>query len=302
MKPFVVGIDAGGTHVRVQYADAVTGRLVRETLGFRASASGEPPHGMDLPSHPVSSVCAGITKITRAGIAESWEQFLRTQFPDAHIAVVPDYVIAFHAALPEGNGVVIIAGTGSVAYGENGRTEKSARCGGRGWEWGDEGSGAWLTTEMVRRTLRALDEQASPTTLTRAVCEELGTMDAATLAAEARRRVNEDGGTGRGFLVPLLVRVKESGDGEAQGLFIGAGGWLASLATATANRLGFAGDESVTFATSGGVWKAGGKTLEQGFLQALKRRFHNPIPCFEEPSPIEGATRLAFKSQVKRSE
>lgn len=302
MKPFIVGIDAGGTHVRIQYADARTGTLIDETLVYRASATGEPPHGMVLLSHPVSSVCAGITKITRTGIAESWEQFLHTQFPDAHVAVVPDYVIAFHAALPEGNGVVVIAGTGSVAYGENERNGKSARCGGRGWEWGDEGSGAWLTTEMVRRTLRALDGQAIPTTLTRAVCEELGTMDAATLAAEARRRANEDGGAGRGFLVPLLVRVKETGDGEAQGLFVGAGGWLASLATATANRLGFAGEEPVTFATSGGVWKAGGDNLEQAFLLALKRRFHEPTPIFAEPSPIEGAARLAFKSQGKRSE
>lgn len=302
MKPFIVGIDAGGTHVRIQYADARTGTLIDEPLVYRASATGEPPHGMVLPSHPVSSVCAGITKITRAGIAESWEQFLHTQFPHAHVAVVPDYVIAFHAALPEGNGVVVIAGTGSVAYGENERNGKSARCGGRGWEWGDEGSGAWLTTEMVRRTLRALDEQAIPTTLTRAICEELGTMDAATLAAEARRRANEDGGAGRGFLVPLLVRVKETGDGEAQGLFVGAGGWLASLATATANRLGFAGEEPVTFATSGGVWKAGGDNLEQAFLLALKRRFHEPTPIFAEPSPIEGAARLAFKSQGKRSE
>lgn len=302
MEPFIVGIDAGGTHVRIQYADAETGTRIGEPLVYRASATGEPPHDMVLPSHPVSSICAGITKITRASIAESWELFLHTQFPNAHIAVVPDYVIAFHAALPDGNGVVVIAGTGSVAYGENVRNGKLARCGGRGWEWGDEGSGAWMTTEMVRRTLRALDEQSLPTTLTRAVCEELGTMDAATLAAEARRRANEDGGAGRGFLVPLLVRVKESGDGEAQGLFVGAGGWLASLATATANRLGFTSEEPVTFTTSGGVWKAGGESLEQAFLLALKRRFHEPTPIFAEPSPIEGAVRLAFKSQGKRSE
>lgn len=296
---FVVGIDAGGTSVRAQYARAGTGEPVGEPLTFVAGASGEPPPGMILPTHPVSAVCAGVTKFTRDGIPDSWERFLRARFPGAAVSVVPDYVIAFHGALAAGDGVAVVAGTGSVAYGENLRAGKSARCGGRGWEWGDEGSGAWLTTEMVRRTLRALDGQAETTALTRALCEELGTADPATLAAAARRRATEEDGAGRGFLLPLLVRLHGEGDPEANGLFVGAGGWLASLAGATANRLGFSGDAPVTFGTIGGVWRAGGATLERAFVTALERRYPAAILRSDAPPPTDGAVRLALRSRGK---
>ncbi|MBC7809289.1 MAG: hypothetical protein H7145_24405 [Akkermansiaceae bacterium] len=299
MKVSVAGIDAGGTSVRVQYADAHTGNLTGEPIVFAASASGEPPPEISAPPHPVSAVCAGITKFTRAGIPESWDRFLRARFPGADVAVVPDYVIAFHSAVPTSNGVVVVAGTGSVAYGENARTGESARCGGRGWEWGDEGSGAWLTTEMVRRTLRALDGQSEPTALTRAVCEALATPEPATLAAEARRLSNEENGAGRGFLLPLLVRLHAGGCTEARDLFVGAGGWLASLACATARRSAFSDQEAVTFGAVGGVWKAGGVTLEQAFTAALKRRYPGATVSFETAPPTEGAVRTAFKSQGK---
>jgi N-acetylglucosamine kinase-like BadF-type ATPase len=254
---------------------------------------------MELPPHPVLSVCAGVTKFTRDGIPVAWERFLQAQFPDARTTVVPDYVIAFHSALPTGNGVVVVAGTGSVSYGENPRTGESARCGGRGWEWGDEGSGAWLTTEMVRRTLRALDRQAETSALTRTICAELGTEEPATLAAEARRRSGEEGGAGRGFLLPLLVHLHRNGDAEAQGLFVGAGGWLASLAGATASRLRFEPNEPVTFGAVGGVWKAGGETLEQAFITALRRRYAGATVLTDAASPTEGAVRLAAKSSGK---
>jgi hypothetical protein len=88
MKSLVVGIDAGGTSVRAQFADAVSGELIGEPLAFRASASGEPPHDISLPPQNVESVCAGITKFTRDGTPAAWERFLRTQFPNARIAVV----------------------------------------------------------------------------------------------------------------------------------------------------------------------------------------------------------------------
>lgn len=299
MRSLVVGIDAGGTSVRAQVADAASGEWIGEPVTVRASPSGEPPQDLSVPAQNVASVCAGVTKFTRDGIPAAWERFLLSQFPEARIEVVPDYVIAFHAAVSSGNGVAVIAGTGSVAYGENAATGESARCGGRGWEWGDEGSGAWLTTEMVRRTLRALDGQADTTPLTHAVCEELGTAEPAALAATARRLANEEGGAGRGFLIPLLVRLHESGDGEAKGLFVGAGGWLALLAGATANRLGLMETNAVTFATVGGVWKAGGDTLEQAFVTALKRRYPGAIPMFDSRPPTEGAVRIACRSREK---
>ncbi len=301
MQSLVVGIDAGGTHVRLAFADARTGEPVGETLLIVAAPSGEPPTQL-VPDSPEShrrvvAVCAGVAKYTRPGVVDEWDRFLRARFPDALPRIVPDYEIAFHAGMGQ-SGVVVVAGTGSVAYGENAATGEKMRVGGRGWEWGDEGSGAWLSTEMVRRTLRALDGQAHVSALTRAVCAELGTNDPAQLAAEARARAGADGGAGRGFLLPLLSRSLGGGDTEARDLFTGAGGWLASLAVATATRLRFGADgvgDPVTFGAAGGVWRAGGDVTATAFRTAVTRRFPAVIFRFDTPAPVFGAVRIALR-------
>ncbi|MBC8140222.1 MAG: hypothetical protein H7Y38_02135 [Armatimonadetes bacterium] len=290
MQTLVAGIDAGGTSVRVMLADAETGVPIGETVTVAATSSGEPPPF--APSFSAVSVCAGIAKYTRPGVVAAWETSLAVRFPGAIIKVVPDYETAFHAAVPEGSGVCVVAGTGSVAYGENAATGNTVRVGGRGWEWGDEGSGAWLSTEMVRRTLRALDGQAPATALTRRVCAELRTNDAATLAQTAREMASEGG---RGFLLPLLVRLHDSGDAEARGLLVGAGGWLASLGTAVARQLGFAPENPVTFAGAGGVWKAGGVAVQEAFALAVRRSFPGACFSFSHHEPVTGAVRLARK-------
>ena len=268
----VVGIDAGGTSVRIVVADAITGQRLAET---HASAREDGLPALDEPLREaltsarsdvaaIRSVCAGITKITRTGRAEAWEQVLAGLFPQARVEVVPDFVIALWGAVG-GAGIVVIAGTGSVVYGED-TVGNSVRVGGRGWEYGDEGSGAAITTDLLRRTLRALDGMADSTALTEAVCEHLQTRDPADLAERARRRAE---GEGRGFLVPLVLQRAQAGDSDAANLFVGAAGWLALHVRAAATLLGF-GNEAFTVATVGGLWEAGNLIL-QPFSQVLER-------------------------------
>ena len=257
---------------------------------WRRRRGGEPP--VFEAAFAVSSVCAGIAKYTRPGVVAAWQTVLSARFPGAIITVVPDYEIAFHACLPEGNGVCTVAGTGSVAYGENAQTGSVVRVGGRGWEWGDEGSGTWLSTEMVRRTLRALDGQAPATALTRRVCAELRTNDAAVLAQTAREMATN---VTRGFLMPYLRLLYEDGDAEARGLLVGAGGWLASLGAAAARQLGFDPQNPVTFARAGGVWEAGGATVGEAFALAVRRQFPGAVFVRDAPAPVTGAIHLAHK-------
>ena len=293
----VIGIDAGGTTTRVLVADAVSGAPLREARGASASEGGPAVRaplqealaacGGASSAAAVSAVCAGITKITRTGVKERWETELGQMFPAARVEVVPDFVIAFHGATG-GVGIAVLAGTGSVVYGEDGQGG-TARVGGRGWEYGDEGSGAWLTAEMVRRTLRAQDAVAAATPLTDAVCALLGTRDAAELAERARRQAEE---AGRGFLLPMAVEEARSGNAEAKNLFVGAAGWLALQAKAVAARLAFAGDEAVPVATVGGLWEAG-DLLSEPFGQVLRRWLPRAQIISPRASPVQGAARRA---------
>ncbi len=73
------------------------------------------------------------------------------------IEIVSDMVIALHAAFGAKSGVIVIAGTGSVAYGRNNAGE-TATAGGWGYAVSDEGSGHWIGQAGVKAAFRACDE------------------------------------------------------------------------------------------------------------------------------------------------
>jgi glucosamine kinase len=297
VSEFVVGIDAGGTSVRLQAA-TLNGVVVAEAAVAAA------PDGLTgtldeltatvlarYESSAVVGVCAGLAKITRAGVGDAWEAALRARFPAAMVACVPDYVAAFHGALPAGVGIVVIAGTGSVAYGES-ASGHGLRVGGRGWEYGDEGSGGWLTTELLRRLLRALDGVQPSSPLLEAAGALLGARTTAEVGEIARLRALTEG---RGFLMPFALERARAGDAEAANLFVGAGGWLALLARTGLARLRFPPESAVRVATVGGMWAAE-ELLRTPFETVLHRSFPGARVVPAEAAPVAGAVRLAIRN------
>ncbi len=83
----------------------------------------------------------------------------------ARTLVVNDALVALEAGAPGEAGVVIISGTGSIAYGRNRRNE-GARAGGWGHVLGDEGSGFWIGRAAMRAVLREADRRGPRTALT----------------------------------------------------------------------------------------------------------------------------------------
>ena len=73
--------------------------------------------------------------------------------------------IALVAGVGDEPGVVIVAGTGSIAYGRNARGE-AARAGGWGYVLGDEGSGYWIGRLALRAVVRQADGRGAATALT----------------------------------------------------------------------------------------------------------------------------------------
>ena len=82
---------------------------------------------------------------------------LVSEFVSGEVAVVGDMVIAMEAAFGGGPGVIVIAGTGSIAYGRN-SAGQTARAGGWGFAISDEGSGHWIGRSAVAACMRAFDE------------------------------------------------------------------------------------------------------------------------------------------------
>lgn len=191
----------------------------------------------------IAAVCVGATGAARPEIAETIRKIVAESIPGnsaAKIEVVADTIIALEAAFGPGPGVIVIAGTGSVAYGRD-LAGHTARAGGWGFAISDEGSGYWIGRRAISAILRSRDQgiegraedQGRETTLTALVLrawklssiDELVTPANATPPPEFAR------------LFPIVLRAADEGDPLAREILDDAGSKLAELASTVVRRL-----------------------------------------------------------------
>jgi N-acetylglucosamine kinase-like BadF-type ATPase len=162
-----VGVDAGGTSTVA--ALSKDGAYVREARGGAANAT---TIGIDdaadviirvirevLHGETPDAVYAGAAGAGRARVAEGLRELVALAFRGANVVVADDTAIALRAAISDGDGAVLIAGTGSSAYAEHG--ERVQRVGGLGHLAGDEGSAFWIGMQAVKLYGRVLDGRAN---------------------------------------------------------------------------------------------------------------------------------------------
>ncbi len=172
----VLGIDAGGTKTVCQIADD-EGGLLGEARGPGANLQNAGELQVEKVLHQViqaatsqadtwpTTACIGMAGVDRPEDAAIVRGILSRLVPRCPVVVVNDALIALEAGAPGAPGVVIIAGTGSIAYGRNAQGH-AARAGGWGYVLGDEGSGYWLGRQALRAVLRASDGRGPQTPLT----------------------------------------------------------------------------------------------------------------------------------------
>ena len=238
----------------------------------------------------VRGVCAGVAG---ASFEERRLRFLaglQEIFSLAQISVLPDYATALTGATAGSPGVIVIAGTGSAAYGENaaGQTHKT---GAYGYLIDDAGSGYGVGRAALAAALRAADGTGEATTLT----ERLPTALGLTSLSEIVPGVY-GGGISR-VAIASLSRVvadaaREDNDAAAQAILMRAGGALAHLAHGVTRRLFEGTDQPFSLCPIGGLWSAG-DALTDVFTRSLRR--FAPHAVFAPPlqSPVEGAVILA---------
>lgn len=125
------------------------------------------------PQRPVSVLAAALAGCGRAEDQARF-RFLAHRARLANEAiVVGDAEAALAAGAPDRVGVAVIAGTGSMVWGRQ-EDGKTARSGGWGYLFGDEGSGYWLAIEALRSIARAADGRAHNTSLTVTILTALG--------------------------------------------------------------------------------------------------------------------------------
>jgi glucosamine kinase len=196
-KVLLLGVDGGGTSCRArlcafsgQARDLTSDQVLDEqVLGEAATGPANLLLGVQ---HSFAEILAAATAcLEQAGLTRSYLRrtvaclALAGASEPAHLAAAQAYPHPFRRAMittdahaacigahGEADGGVIVAGTGSVGWAVvGGRTH---RVGGWGMPISDEGSGAWLGCEAVRRLLWALDGRIASTGLLRALSEKFG--------------------------------------------------------------------------------------------------------------------------------
>jgi glucosamine kinase len=166
MHALFVGVDAGASHT--------TAALARDHEVLRTvSGDGANPHvsGAEAAADAIAAAIQAVLDgesaaaigVGAAGagareVADRLSESLRERFPSSRVAVCHDARIALRAVLPHGDGIVLIAGTGSIAYAEVGG--ESFRAGGYGYLLRDEGSGYALGAAALRESVDAGDRRA----------------------------------------------------------------------------------------------------------------------------------------------
>ena len=116
--------------------------------------------GLELAGVTFEAACFGLSGGPEDRL-QALESVVRCRTP---LMVTTDAVVALAGATPEGQGVIVIAGTGSISYGRN-AAGKAARAGGWGYIYGDEGGAFDIGRQALRASLRMEEGWGPPTSL-----------------------------------------------------------------------------------------------------------------------------------------
>lgn len=212
-------------------------------------------------------------------------------FPRGNFIVDTDARIALTGAVGFGAGVVIISGTGSVAFGRNPDGQET-RAGGWGPILGDEGSGFWIAREGLSAIVRAHDGRGFATTMTNLLCLEYGMCepdDLPQFVYAATTHVDDIARYGK-----LVIEAAQDGDDVAREILNRGGSELAECVVAIARKLHMT-DSDFPVAYVGGAFHAGDLLLSPMRLR-LQRDCPGAILQPPQHTPVEGAAQMAMRA------
>ncbi|MET1536745.1 N-acetylglucosamine kinase [Burkholderia sola] len=252
---FVLGIDAGGTKTLLAIADR-SGVVPFVTQGATLDPNGGPvwtrelARLVDSAARYMPHVCAAAVGLPFFGEIEAISREQRDicagLFSMNH-EVVNDVQVAFDGAFAGGGGVLLLAGTGSMAWAGDG-SGADIRVGGWGDAFGDEGSAYWIGREALSEATRALDGRGPDVGFAHLLLDGLHLAEADLIGwsyADASRRTRI---AGVAKLVGEIARVNET----ARSILERAGDRLYEHANAGFERSGL--PKSADWSYAGGVF------------------------------------------------
>jgi N-acetylglucosamine kinase len=202
--------------------------------------------------------------------------------------ITHDAWIALAGATAGKPGVIAIAGTGSIAFGRN-RDGRTARAGGWGYIYGDEGGAFDLIRQALRAVLRNEEGWGPTTKLRDSLLHATGATDANELLH--RFYTDEFSRDGIATLAPLVDQAAADGDSIAQDILKTAGQSLAMLVAVVRGQL-FLPTEVADVSYAGGVF--GSLALREQFRMLVELEECNRVTPPRYP-PAAGALIESYR-------
>jgi N-acetylglucosamine kinase-like BadF-type ATPase len=324
---FFLGIDSGGSKTTCAIGDE-SSLLATATAGpsnvvrVGESQARESLHqsvrqacaAAGITPQQVAGTCIGAAGAVRAEIISTVRAALAEILPTA-IDVVGDMEIALDAAFHDGPGVIVIAGTGSIAYGRD-ALGNTVRAGGWGFAISDEGSAHWIGRAAIAAVLRAKDSGEVTPDGNKDVSPPLlaALLKAWGMASldDFLRAANSTPPPDFAALFPALLTAVQVNDELAQHILTQAGQELAGLAAIVIRRLQARStplsdpsevrpSESqvvktpVRLAIAGGVFRHA-PLVREVFYNEVRRLHPLAEVDLQIVKPVEGALRLARRA------
>lgn len=216
---------------------------------------------------------------------------VKRTFPLANFTIDSDARVALTGAIGFGSGIVVIAGTGSVAFGRNeDRTE--ARAGGWGPTLGDEGSGYAIARRGLSAVVRAFDGRGESTLMTDLLCNRYAMCEPDELpyfVYAPSTHANDIA-----VYCRMVFEAANNGDHVAMQICEEEGTELGLTASTVARKLGLV-EHPFPVAYVGGAFNAG-----ELLLGPMRRQLAEDAPraVLRPPneSPVFGAARMAIRA------
>lgn len=306
--PWVLGLDGGGTKTVALVANekgrvlgrGESGPANYHTVGLAAASaavSGAVSAAIadaGLVGQALSAAFFAIAGVDRPTDRQVMASVIARTGLQCPVQLDHDAVAALAGATGGVPGVVIIAGTGSIAFGEDANGNR-ARSGGYGPLLGDEGSGYDIGRKALIAALRAEDRRSPATVLTdrikqRFMLERMTDLINLVYGNPAPLQRPEIAG-----LAPMVVEAAKDGDAIAREILRVAGRELGLSAASVLQRLEWEPGAPVLVAGSGGVFQAG-NILALPMQQVI----HSVCPTAQivqpKHTPAYGAALLSLRS------
>lgn len=299
----VLGVDGGGTTTVCLLAERVTGKVLGRGVGgpsnIQAVGVDAGTRALDdaidrafqsvgLPRAKVASICLGLAGVDRQEGLDVIHGWADRRSVAVSVKVSNDATLLLAAGTPDGWGLAVIAGTGSIAFVKTPDGELG-RCGGWGYLLGDEGSAYMLTITALRAASRSFDGITPPTKLVDAFVKRMNLNEPPDLIPAVYRGPWDRSAIAG--MAPLVLELAEAGDAVAAEIVRHEARELAKTAAGAVKANGLP-TQGLPVALAGGVL-TNSELYRRHFLDGLREAGIAPGEVRLVTEPAVGAVVLA---------